>query len=123
MYFAKDGNKSYIFTKEFNYADILSADTVSFDFGLLSGDTNGDVNEDLFRLKFLYMSKINSDFVKVQYSKGRRTFKILEESQIVSDDVIAKGLASYKNAPMRQQIHQLGSYTIIDDRILINYWK
>lgn len=33
----------------------------------------------------------------------------------LSDDVIAKGLASYKNAPMRQQIHQLGSYTIIDD--------
>lgn len=95
MYFAKDGNKSYIFTKEFNYADILSADTVSFDFGLLSGDTNGDVNEDLFRLKFLYMSKINSDFVKVQYSKGRRTFKILEESQIVSDDVMKMYVEEY----------------------------
>ena len=33
----------------------------------------------------------------------------------LDDDTIQKGLSGYKNAPMRQQIHQLEKFTLIDD--------
>ncbi len=33
----------------------------------------------------------------------------------LSEEVIADGLLTYKNAPMRQQIHQLSDYVLIDD--------
>ena len=33
----------------------------------------------------------------------------------LDDDTIQKGLSGYKNAPMRQQIHQLENFTLIDD--------
>lgn len=88
MYMSSGGSKSYIFKQEFDYASILNAPTLSFDFGLLSGGTKSDVDEDLFRLKFLYMSKLNGDFVQRKYASGIRTFKVLEESQIVSDSVL-----------------------------------
>ena len=33
----------------------------------------------------------------------------------LDDDVIQAGLSTYKNAPMRQQIHQCEGFTLIDD--------
>lgn len=87
MYMSATGTKSYVFKREFDYASILNADTLSFDFGILSTATVADVDLDLFRLKFLYMSKLNGEFTTKKYAEGRRTFKVLEESQIVSDEI------------------------------------
>lgn len=89
MYMSATGSKSYIFKREFDYANILEAPTVSFDFGILAESSASDVDLDLFRLKFLYMVKLNGDFITRKYALGKRTFKVLEESQIVSEDIMA----------------------------------
>lgn len=95
MYMSATGSKSYIFKNEFDYAKILSSDTLSFDFGILGDATISDIDLDLFRLKFLYMSKLNGDFTTRKYAEGRRTFKILEESQVVSDDIMQMYVQEY----------------------------
>lgn len=87
MYFGIDGSKSYIFKREFDYASIMSSDTLSFDFGMLGGSKLTDVEIDLFRLKFQYMSKLNGDYTSKKYAEGRRTFKILEEVQVATPEI------------------------------------
>lgn len=88
MYMSVTGSKSYVFKREFDYASILAADTISFDFGILANVSQADIDLDLFRLKFLYMSRLNSEFTTRKYAEGKRTLKILEESQIVADSVM-----------------------------------
>ncbi len=95
MYMSVTGSKSYIFKREFDYGRILKADTLSFDFGILQSATIADIDADLFRLKFLYMSKLNGDFTTRKYAEGRRTFKVLEESQVVSDDIMEMYVQEY----------------------------
>lgn len=95
MYMSVNGTKSYVFKEEFDYAKILSSDTLSFDFGILGGTTISDIDEDLFRLKFLYMSKLNGDFTTRKYAEGRRTFKVLEESQVVSPEIMKMYVQEY----------------------------
>lgn len=95
MYMSATGSKSYVFKKEFDYSKILSGDTVSFDFGILKDTTVSDIDEDLFRLKFLYMSKLNGEFTSKKYSEGKRTFKILEESQVVSPEIMKMYVQEY----------------------------
>lgn len=95
MYMSATGSKSYIFKHEFDYAKILAADTLSFDFGILANTQIADVDLDLFRLKFLYMSKLNSEFTTRKYAEGRRTLKVLEESQIVSDEIMEMYVQEY----------------------------
>lgn len=95
MYMSATGSKSYVFKREFDYARILSADTLSFDFGILANTTISDIDADLFRLKFLYMSKLNGDFTTRKYAEGRRTFKVLEESQVVSDEIMEMYVQEY----------------------------
>lgn len=95
MYMSVTGSKSYIFKREFDYAKILNADTLSFDFGILANVSIADVDLDLFRLKFLYMSKLNSEFTTKKYAEGRRTLKVLEESQIVSDEIMEMYVQEY----------------------------
>lgn len=98
MYFATEGSKSYAFTKEFDYEAILRSDTLSFDFGLLAGGGSKTYSReeiDLFRLKFLYMSKLNGDFITRKYSMGKHTVKVLEESQIVDDDILQMYVEEY----------------------------
>lgn len=95
MYMSVNGTKSYVFREEFDYAKILGSDTLSFDFGILAGTTVSDIDEDLFRLKFLYMSKLNGDFTTRKYAEGRRTFKILEESQVVSPEIMKMYVEEY----------------------------
>lgn len=91
MFLTKEGTKSYIFTEEFNYADILRANTLSFDFGLLE-ESGQQVDRTIFRLKFEYMRKLNAEFVSYKYKCGIKVLKILEESQYVaSDPVIMQG--------------------------------
>ena len=95
MYMSESGSKSYLFKREFDYASILKARTLSFDFGILANQTAADVDLDLFRLKFLYMSKLNGDFVTRNYANGIRTFKVLEESQVVSDEIMRMYVEEY----------------------------
>lgn len=85
MYMSKSGSKSYIFTEEFNYLDILKANTLMFDFGLLD-NAGQEVDRTLFRLKFEYMRKLNSEYVSYKYKCGRKVLKVLEESQVVVND-------------------------------------
>lgn len=95
MYMSITGSKSYVFKQEFDYAKILASDTLSFDFGILGDATVSDIDEDLFRLKFLYMSKLNGDFTTRKYAEGRRTFKVLEESQVVSPEIMKMYVQEY----------------------------
>lgn len=95
MYMSITGSKSYVFKREFDYAKILKSNTLAFDFGILSDATITDIDEDLFRLKFLYMSKLNGDFTTRKYAEGVRTFKVLEESQIVSDEIMEMYVQEY----------------------------
>lgn len=85
MYLSKSGSKSYLFTKEFNHSDILHANTVMFDFGLLEGSGKG-VDRTLFRLKFEYMRKLNAEYIQYKYKCGRKVLKVLEEAQIAAQD-------------------------------------
>ena len=95
MYMSSTGSKSYIFKHEFDYAKIMASDTLSFDFGILANVSSSDIDEDLFRLKFLYMSKLNGEFTTKKYADGRRTFKVLEESQVVSDEIMKMYVQEY----------------------------
>jgi len=91
MYMSKSGSKSYLFTEEFNYYDILKANTLMFDFGLLEGSSQ-NVDRTLFRLKFEYMRKLNAEYAAYKYKCGKKVLKVLEESQIaVNDPEIMKG--------------------------------
>jgi hypothetical protein len=95
MFMSATGSKSYVFKREFDYAKILHSDTLAFDFGILGDATISDIDEDLFRLKFLYMSKLNGEFTTRKYAEGKRTFKILEESQVVSDEIMKMYVQEY----------------------------
>lgn len=95
MYMSKSGSKSYVFTREFDYASILNSPTVSFDFGILANKSVSDVDMDLFRLKFLYMGKLNEEFITRKYALGQETIKILEESQVVDDNLMKMYVEEY----------------------------
>lgn len=95
MYMSRSGSKSYVFTREFDYASILNANTVSFDFGILASNNVSDVDMDLFKLKFLYMRKLNSEFITRKYSLGIETIKVLEESQVVDDSLMKMYVEEY----------------------------
>lgn len=95
MYMSALGSKSYIFKHEFDYASILGANTLSFDFGILANTSVNDIDVDLFRLKFLYMQRLNARFTTRRYAEGKRTFKVLEESQIVSPEVMRMYVEEY----------------------------
>lgn len=110
MYMSASGSKSYVFKREFDYAKILNADTLSFDFGVLKEQTISDIDEDLFRLKFLYMTRLKGDFVSRKYADGRRTLMVLEESQIVSPAIME----------MYVQVYTLGRSQNMDTLLLGN---
>jgi hypothetical protein len=41
------------------------------------------------------MSKLNGDFTTRKYAEGKRTFKVLEESQVVSDEIMKMYVQEY----------------------------
>lgn len=89
MFFTKEGTKSYLFTDDMDYTSIIKSPGISFDFGLLSSGTGDEnIDMDVLKLKFIYMQKINRDYTSQNYAQGVRTLKCLEESQIVSDDLM-----------------------------------
>ena len=103
MYMSRTGSKSYVFTSEFDFDSIIKSPTLSFDFGILTTMTVSDVDIDLFRLKLLYMSKLNADFTTANFNRGIRTLKILEESQIVNDDILHMYSQEYTLSRARKQ--------------------
>lgn len=91
MFMSRDGSKSYIFKGEFDYAAILRAPTLMFDFGLLEG-SNSFHDPVIFKLKFAYMQKLNAEYVAYKFMKGVKVLKVLEESQVaVNDPEIIQG--------------------------------
>lgn len=92
MYFSRTGSKSYIFTKELQYKDLLDRRAIRFDFGLLAGTTYDGT---IFKLKFEYMSRVNAEYVTRNFDRGIHTFKVLEESQAVSEDVMESYAREY----------------------------
>lgn len=91
IYMSRAGSGSYIFNEEFDYATIMKAPTLMFDFGILEGTTS--LNDPvLFKLKFMYMRKLNAEYIAYKYAHGTKVLKILEESQIAMQDLeIARG--------------------------------
>lgn len=85
QYMSKNGSSSYLFRNEFDYNEILNSNTLIFSFGLLNKNID---NMALFKLKFLYMRKLNADFIRVKSNIGKKVFKVLEESQVVDDDIM-----------------------------------
>lgn len=85
MYMSRDGSKSYIFKGEFDYAGILRANTLMFDFGMLNGSTALH-DPVIFKLKFAYMRKLNAEYAAYKFSRNIKVLKVLEESQIVAND-------------------------------------
>ena len=92
MFFSRSGSKSYIFTKELQYKDLLDRRAIRFDYGILAGTT---YDPTIFKLKFEYMSRINAEYVTSNFDHGIHTFKILEESQAVGDSVIESYAREY----------------------------
>lgn len=91
MTMSRTGSKSYLFNEEFDYAKILQAPTLMFDFGILESATSL-TDPVLFKLKFMYMRKLNAEYVAYKYAHGVKVLKVLEESQVAMQDPdIAKG--------------------------------
>ena len=103
MYMNRTGSKSYVFTSEFDFTNILAAPTLSFDFGILSNMSIQDIDIDLFRLKLLYMTKLNAEFTTTKFNHGIRTLKVLEESQIVNNDILRIYSTEYTMSRARKQ--------------------
>lgn len=93
---SRSGSKSYLFQEEFEYAEILKAPTLMFDFGILDGATDM-TDTTVFRLKFAYMRKLNAEYVAYKYSLGIKVFKVLEESQVAvrDKDILAGYIEEY----------------------------
>lgn len=103
MFMNRQGSKSYVFTSEFDFPNIMHAPTLSFDFGILSNMRIQDIDIDLFRLKLLYMTKLNAEYTTAKFNHGIRTLKILEESQIVNDDILKIYATEYTMSRARKQ--------------------
>lgn len=120
VFWSDKGSMSYAFRKEFDYASIMKTPVLTFDFGILEGSSSSvDVN--LFRLKFLYMQKLNSEYVTYQHSLGKRTLKILEESQIVDDDIAKSYVEEYtmRRSQMQDTILIGNSVTALTQRDIV----
>ena len=92
MYFSRTGSKSYIFTRELQYKDLLDRRAIRFDFGILAGSM---YDATIFKLKFEYMSRINGEYITKNFDRGIHTLKVLEESQAVSEDVMESYAREY----------------------------
>jgi hypothetical protein len=88
VYISRNGTKSYVVRREFDYAAILNAKSIMFDFGLLQGNLGVDDDPCIIDLKFKYMQQLNGEFITRKFAEGIDTIKVLEESQIVSDDIL-----------------------------------
>lgn len=86
IYMSRTGSNSHMFRDQFNYKDILDTKVLTFDFGMLG--TGDSTDQAMFKVRVLYMSLLNDQYVAYKYSKGEWTGKVLEESGIAADYLI-----------------------------------
>lgn len=93
IFFEYNAPRSYAFRKEFDLDNLVSKRALVFDFGLLDKDeSDRDV---IIDLKYMYMSEIQSRFIKKKVSEGINIYTILEESNFVSEDIMREYYAKY----------------------------
>lgn len=82
IYFSVDGTLSHLFKDPLNYREILDNQVLTFDFGSVTGTS---IDPTCFKVKTLFMSILNDEYVAYKKSKGQWTVKVLEEHQIAED--------------------------------------
>ena len=83
MYMWKGGSAAHMFRDAYSYKELLETKMLTFDFGILESGTT--VDPVMFRLRVLFMTLINDEYVSFNKSRGEWTVKVLEESQIAED--------------------------------------
>lgn len=83
MYMWREGSSAHMFRDAYSYRELLDCKMLTFDFGILESGTA--VDPVAFRLRVLFMSLINDEYVSYKKSKGEWTVKVLEESQVAED--------------------------------------
>lgn len=83
MYMSRDGSSSHMFRDAYSYKELLESKMLTFDFGILESGTA--VDPVMFRLRVLFMTLINDEYVSYKKAHGEWTVKVLEESQIAED--------------------------------------
>ncbi len=86
IYMSRTGSNSHMFRDAFNYKDVLDTKVLTFDFGMLGAGESTD--QAMFKVRVLYMSLLNDQYVAYKYSRGEWTGKVLEESGIAADYLI-----------------------------------
>lgn len=86
IYMSRTGSNSHMFRDQFNYKDILDTKVLTFDFGMLGAGDSTD--QAMFKVRVLYMSLLNDQYVAYKYERGEWTGKVLEESGIAADYLI-----------------------------------
>lgn len=83
MYMSRTGSCSHMFRDAYSYKELLETKMLTFDFGILEAGTA--VDPVMFRLRVLFMTLINDEYVSYKKAHGEWTVKVLEESQIAED--------------------------------------
>lgn len=83
IYMSPDGSASHMFRDAYSYKELLDSKMLTFDFGILESGTA--VDPAMFKLRVLFMTLINDEYVSYKKSKGEWTVKVLEESQVAED--------------------------------------
>jgi hypothetical protein len=83
IYMSRTGSNSHMFRTPIKYRDVLDTKVLTFNFGLLDSGTNTD--QAMFRVRALFMSLLNDEYVSHKASLGEWTGKVLEESGIAED--------------------------------------
>lgn len=86
IYMSRTGSSSHMFRDQFHYKDILDTKVLTFDFGMLGAGDSTD--QAMFKVRVLYMSLLNDQYVAHKYAHGEWTGKVLEESGIAADYLI-----------------------------------
>ena len=83
MYMCRSGSSAHMFRDAYSYRELLDTKMLTFDFGILESGTA--VDQVMFRLRVLFMTLINDEYVSYKKAHGEWTVKVLEESQIAED--------------------------------------
>jgi hypothetical protein len=83
IYMSRTGSNSHMFRTPIKYKDVLDTKVLTFNFGMLDSGTNTD--RAMFRVRALFMSLLNDEYISYKASKGEWTGKVLEESGIADD--------------------------------------
>lgn len=83
IYMSPDGSAAHMFRDAYAYKELLDCKMLTFDFGILESGTA--IDPAMFKLRVLFMTLINDEYVSYKKSKGEWTVKVLEESQVAED--------------------------------------